>query len=146
MSLIDEFDKGHKAYYDEVPRYKNPWSEKGHYDDSEFNAWERGWDTANEHHELFTENQRLQIECNVLDSEKEKYQEAIGMQETLLKITKDKMIDLGFKLDTISDLAHSLVGYINETNKLLFSREKMISKLKMMFRDYSPEVKKNKPK
>jgi len=62
MSLMDDFNSGHKAYYDEVPRYKNPYDDAPHFDDSNYYAWEKGWDAANKEHDLFTEAQSLKTQ------------------------------------------------------------------------------------
>jgi len=51
-------DEGHKAYYDDVPRYKNPYDG----DRASFTLWFTGWDKASEEHNLFTENQTLKAE------------------------------------------------------------------------------------
>ena len=62
MSLYEDFNNGSKAYYDEVPRYKNPYEVSSHFDDSNHAAWEKGWDKACEEHTIFTENQTLKAE------------------------------------------------------------------------------------
>jgi len=62
MSFMDDFDNGSKAYYDEVPRYKNPYSGESHNGlghESNYVAWEKGWKSSSAEHNLFTENQEL---------------------------------------------------------------------------------------
>jgi len=151
-------EEGSKSYYDDIPRYKNPYEYSEEIGDSNdcFELWNEGWDKASENHTIFTENQQLKAEQSEWKVEKESYVDAVSMGQTIIKIQEQKIAklkeslevevaDLRDKLDTIDELAHSLIGYINETNKLLFSREKMISMLKLMFSEDSPEVKKKKP-
>lgn len=69
MSLYEDYENGGKAYYDEVPRYKNPYSGNNHYDDSNHAAWEKGWKRASQEHNLFTENQLLKAKNEELERE-----------------------------------------------------------------------------
>jgi hypothetical protein len=58
------FDLGKEAYYNKIPRYKNPYpGEPGE-------LWFSGWDMACKEHELFTENQSLKLENEELKKDK----------------------------------------------------------------------------
>jgi len=127
---------GHKAYYDDLPRYKNPYKER---ESVPYELWNSGWDQAKTEHDLFTENQRLKAEKESLELEISELKGDIDFAHEQVERFKND-------IDKIDELAHSLVGYINETNKFRFSREKMINILKCMFKKESPEVKKNNSK
>lgn len=96
MSLMDDFNAGHKAYYDGVPRYKNPYDDAPHFDDSNYSAWEKGWDQASIEHDAFTKIQQLEAQNKELcvDNEELKKQNKelsriranVGMSLVELKI------------------------------------------------------------
>ena len=133
MSLYEDYENGGKAYYDEVPRYKNPYSGSNHYDDSNHAAWEKGWKRASQEHNLFTENQTLKAEKEALEISNAELQGdndylrevAIRCKEdkatfvTAFGIASDKLKILEERLERNHCHATNLIKYIKETNKLL---------------------------
>lgn len=153
MSLMDDFDAGHKAYYDEVPSYKNPYADSPHFDDSNFKAWERGWFAASNEHRTFTENQDLK---NELEEWKTTAMALESSNRNLLSITiADNNMIIAYRdfVNKRDDQLNALLEQVRKMNKFTFSREKMVkvldSMIKMNYGQFelkSPEVKKNNPK
>ena len=107
MSLIDIFNDGHKAYYDEVPRYKNPCLGFN----SEYTFWEMGWDKASGEHSSFTENQQLK-------TDNQRLKERLQLESKLLQ--------------DISCVANKAFSYLDESNVFSFRREKIKSYLEKL--------------
>jgi hypothetical protein len=103
MSLMDDFNAGHKAYYEKVPRYKNPYEDSPHFDDSNYVAWDEGWLSAESEHRLFTENQELKEKISSQEQE-----------ESLLQNKLDSIVDILGDMDLELD-----------KRVFSFSREKM---------------------
>jgi len=104
--MLDEvklFEEGCKAYYDNIPRYKNP------YTASSSSLWFLGWDEASNRQDLFSENQSLKLENAELHES--------------LKSLSLNLVDIIFVLN----------GIVNEVEKasfFSFSREKMKNHIK----------------
>lgn len=98
--------EGGKAYYDDIPRYKNPYSSVS----GEF--WFEGWDQAHSVHELFTKNQFLEEENKHLKLENKRL--------------------LGDKINSFSIVSDLLVC-IKKSNFLNFPRKKVISQLQKLY-------------
>jgi hypothetical protein len=91
MSLYEDFNNGSKAYYDEVPRYKNPYSGEG--DESSnyaYAAWEKGWKQSSSEHNLFTENQSLKAEKKKFGIERaESMEENMFLKDDVAKLQEN---------------------------------------------------------
>jgi hypothetical protein len=88
--------EGSAAYYEEVPRYKCPYTE-----DAVVEWWHYGWDQAQKEHELFTENQSLKAENASLKEQidfanecVERYKEDKKIFSTAFDISGDKIEEL----------------------------------------------------
>jgi len=135
MSLIDDFNAGHKAYYDEVPRYKNPYSESGHYDDSNYVSWEKGWDVACNEHRMFAENQRLKTENEQLGTERaEALEECIFLGNDIYNLQQILDKKERERESALLDL-NDLLVYVRGLGKLSFSREKMENRVREIVRN-----------
>ncbi len=157
-------DEGSKAYYEEVPRYKNP-----HELNSEFmSLWYKGWDQSKSDHDLFTENQTLKAKIEVL-----KKSESMGLESLKISVDiiashtdtietlenerasaleenmflVDDVAKLVSQMAEISTLLDSSYYYCTDSSIFSFRREKLIDMIKILRKKVgSPEVKKNNPK
>lgn len=139
-------EAGGKAFYDDIPRYKCP---VFNYTPQSL-AWYRGWDTASEHHRLFTENQRLQIECDSMELEKEKLEERnTHLLECTVRRKEDRdLIITAFNLlcdqvDGIKEQLDVAIIYIDDSSVFSFRREKMLE-LIFLAKGLCPETFKKK--
>jgi len=94
---------GREAFYDEVLRYKNPYS------DESAKFWFQGWDAACEEHRLFTSNQEFTIQVEQLQGDIDRLEQSII----------GKKAEIGY-----------LLSSIEEGNFITFSREKIKEALK----------------
>lgn len=159
MSLMEDFNNGHKAYYEEVPRYKNPWS-GCHFDDSNASYWDKGWEVAKEEHRLFTENQGLKEEkadldrlTTLLDKKIETMCNEVNSLLRIVSVDSQTIINYRNFINKRDDQLDALIDSVGKLNKFTFSREKMVIKLKTILNELhndleviSPEVEKRKPK
>jgi len=156
MSLYEDFNNGSKAYYDEVPRYKNPYAGEGTDDIDNHAAWEKGWKQSSSEHNLFTENQRLKAvneefkELGIRWAE-EKISLIESTQNFIRIVSADSQSIINYRdyVNSRDDLLYALVGEVERTNKFTFSREKMVRAIKSILKLESsflevkaPEVKK----
>ena len=159
MSL-DVFKNGHKAYYDEVPRYKRPLFNST----TEAVSWEAGWDSASSEHDLFTENQLLKTQLSDMALEEASAHMYFKAEKAKLVKSTQKMISIiGADSQTIinyrdfmnkrDDQLNALIDNVSKLNKFTFSREKMITAIKLILNQVhshleviSPEVEKKKSK
>ena len=107
MTAIEIINQGHESYYNEVPRYKNPYEDSPGMCDNSI-LWFSGWDQANSVHDLFTRNQ-------LLDAENK-------------KLTEDKALLSSSRTSAVMELAE-LKHYVKNRSWFQFSREKVIDYL-----------------
>lgn len=156
MSLMQDFERGHKDYYDEVPRYKNPWS-GGHLNDGNAAYWDKGWEVAKEEHHLFTENQELKTHISELSlanideilslkEEKSTFEETINRLGGIISKDSQTIVDYRSFINKRDDQLNALMDTVGKMNKFTFSREKIVSMIKKIFDIIFPEVEKRKTK
>ena len=133
--------QGHDSYYEEVPRYKNPYPVIV---DNNHNNWNTGWDVASEEHRLFTENQTLKAEKEALEIEVDTLKgDNDYLREVAVRCKEDKETFVtafgiaGDKIDSfrgstveISTLLDASFFYATDSTIFAFRREKMITYLR----------------
>lgn len=111
MTAIEIVNQGHESYYNEEPRYKNPYEDNPGLCDNAI-LWFFGWDQANQEHDLFTKNKSLEAENKELFIE----------NEGLKKANKE----LSRLCANVSMSLSELKIYVEGRNWFQFSREKVI--------------------
>jgi hypothetical protein len=104
--MVHLIKEGGRAYYDDTPRYKNPYSGVS----GEF--WFEGWDQANSVHDLFTQNQALEAQNKELCEDNK----ALTNQNEELSRTRANLIMFLGELKL----------YTEQRRWFQFSREKII--------------------
>lgn len=130
--------EGSAAYYEEVPRYKCPYTE-----DAVVEWWHYGWDQAQKEHELFTENQslkaenaslkeqlevqKMELQCDIDFANEcvERYKEDKKIFSTAFDISGDKIEELRSQTVEISSLLSQASSYLDNNGTFSFRREKM---------------------
>ena len=136
--MLDIIDAGHKSYYDDVLRCKNPES-------TELCVllWFKGWDTAEAEHRLFTENQLLKCENKELFIERaEALEEGMFLKEDLFNLREqvktERSATVALTLDTEASRVDrynrisGLITYIKDAGRFSLRREKIISELELL--------------
>jgi uncharacterized coiled-coil DUF342 family protein len=109
-SIQDSYQDGHESYYDDILRYKNPYS------GLESESWFRGWDEAEEYHRLFTDNQTFRDQIKELKEEIKELEDSVsGFKKSMIQINTNIL---------------SSIDHIRKSKFLYFHREKLVSKLK----------------
>ncbi|MCK4500320.1 hypothetical protein KAU11_07470 [Candidatus Babeliales bacterium] len=132
-------EEGHKAYYDDVPRYKNPYD-----GENTTGLWLEGWDRAEQEHRLFTENQELKSHISTLSLANT--DEIIALKTERAEALEEAM----FLVQDIHDMrerfckdVNSLLEYVRGLGTFSFPREKIIDRIHQIS---LPEVEKKNPK
>lgn len=120
MSLMEDFKNGHKAYYEEVPRYKNPLFNST----PEHIAWLDGWDQAKTEHDMFTDNQLLKEEKEALDAEVIQLKQDNGHMRTYIMAISKGLTNLlaGTCLHNVFTLREKTKTHIKELMAIKVSR------------------------
>jgi hypothetical protein len=149
-------EEGRQAYYADVVRYKNPYTE----DLDESKWWFTGWNDACQSHDSFAELMLLKGSNEELKEEnkelKEKNQELFIERVEVLEegmFLLDDLSILRAGIVEISTLLDETISYLDQSSVLSFRREKMTThlenlrlKVKKHNKSVSPEGVKNKPK
>lgn len=120
--------QGRDAYYDKVPRYKNPYVGEG---DAQ-KWWYEGWNDACQSHTLFVENMGLK------ERKVELQDEISSLETTVNKLvsstTRDSQLICSYEkmISDVSSLLDDAFFYIDESGVLSFRREKMKSYLEKL--------------
>lgn len=159
MNTLSIFKLGSKAYYEEVPHYKNPYVDipLDGVDNSAHSIWLEGWHSAEKEHNLFTENQELKGHISELSLAN--VDEVIALKKSAKKmislISRDSQSIINYRdfVNKRDDQLNALIDKVEKLNKFTFSREKMVKAIKSILNRVhshlevkAPEVEKKKTK
>jgi len=108
--------EGHGAFYDDTPRYKNP------YEGDESELWFSGWDSGEQEHRLFTENQEMKEKISSLEGELKEKNSFLQRNRVDIDTILTNCIDIDIILA-------NCMYYLDNTGVIRFRREKMKSYL-----------------
>lgn len=101
--------EGSKAYYDNIPRWKNP------YEGEIGEVWIKGWDFSQEEHKLFTESKNL-------DNQIQEQKKLNAELETKIKLLKEELArvekSLSFNKEIIQKIKLSMLSYQRDMDSL----------------------------
>lgn len=126
-ALVD----GEKAFYDGVPRYKNPYVRED--EREEESAWWRGWDSASEEHRIFAENKELKetIENQKIQIDRLKEESAREQKKTLdeVEVLRKEILLKDKKIEESWKKVLELIDYDKDSNIFTFRRKEVIKVL-----------------
>ncbi len=120
--------KGRDAYYDKLPRYKNPYVGKG----SAEKWWYEGWNDACQNHTLFVENMGLKERKRELQDKISSLEATVN--KLVSSITRDSQLICSYEkmLSDVSSLLDEAFFYVDGKGVFSFRREKMKSYLEKL--------------